>query len=67
MNDTQRLDFIKPGFRLLASDHVIQVWWLDGKESQSVAVPVSEGSRAAIDAAITKQGAKNERILAPTD
>lgn len=52
--DAERLDWMKPGFRYLASDHVEQVMWPDenGKVTNQVNVSKGSGVRAAIDAAI---------------
>jgi hypothetical protein len=52
--DAERLDFIAPGFKVLAGDHVLQVWWMAGKQSRVASVPVNtpDAVRAAIDAAL---------------
>jgi len=52
--DAERLDFIAPGFKVLAGDHVLQVWWMEGKESRVVSVRVGtpDAVRTAIDAAL---------------
>jgi hypothetical protein len=57
--DAGRLDFIAPGFKVLAGDHVMQAWWFaispEGKRVDRVAsVPANtpDPVRALIDAAM---------------
>lgn len=58
--DAERLDFIRPGFKVLAGDHVMQLWWQRNKQSRVVSVPVNtpDAIRALFDAARQQEPAR---------